>query len=352
MGAFSFSKKIKVGDKSIGESHPVFIIAEAGVNHNGNLQKAKKLIDAAVESGADAVKFQAFKTENLILNNVGKAPYQKEKTGNEESQFEMLKKLEITKEQNQVLIEYARQKNIVFLSTPFDEESLDELVDLGVDAIKISSTDVTNLPFLKKVAKKGKPIFLSTGMCYLSEVEKALIEIEAFNNEVILLQCTANYPAKNDEANLAVLNTYKQHFDIILGYSDHTEGIGASPFSIPLGAQVVEKHFTLDRNDLGPDHDASLNPEQLIEYVKTIRKVESYMGTGIKFPSFDETLTRKSLQKCLVANIDIKKGDIFSEDMLVAKRTGGKGISPVYYKNITGEIAPKDFQKNDIIEIK
>ena len=352
MGVLSFSKKIKVGEKIVGGNFPVFIIAEAGVNHNGDLQKAKKLIDVAVESGVDAVKFQAFKTENLILENVDKAPYQKEKTGGSESQYEMLKKLEVSKTQTLELFNYAKEKGVIFLSTPFDEESLDELDEIGIDAFKISSTDLTNLLFLKRVAKKNKPIILSSGMCYFSEVEKALQEILPFNKEVILLQCTANYPVINEEANLSVLETYKSSFEIILGYSDHTVGIGASPFSIPMGAKVVEKHFTLDTNDVGPDHDTSLNPQQLFEYVQTIRKVELFMGDGVKLPTYNETFTRRSLQKCLVAKCSIKKGEKITEEMLVAKRTGGKGISPIYYKDVIGKVAPHNFQKNEIIEIK
>ncbi len=349
MTEFAFAKHIQIGDKTIGSGQPVFIIAEAGVNHNGSMEKARQLIDVAAHGGADAVKFQAFKTESLILDHVDKAPYQKEQTGHSESQFEMLKKLEINRAQNRELMQYAEQKKILFLTTPFDEDSLDELDELNLPAYKIASTDTTNLPFLKRIAAKGKPLILSTGMSYFAEVQLALDEIAPINNQVVLLQCTANYPLRDEEANLNVIKTYQEHFEMPIGYSDHTTGIGASPFAVPMGACVVEKHFTLDTSEEGPDHSASLNPQQLADYVQLIRKVEKYMGTSVKMPSFDETQTRPSLQKCLVAKRDIKKGERFTEEMLVAKRTGGKGISPLYYKDLLACVAKRDFLKNEII---
>jgi N,N'-diacetyllegionaminate synthase len=344
-----FNKHFKVANKIISENTPVFIIAEAGVNHNGDINKAKELIDVASSAGVDAVKFQAFKTENLILKDVEKAPYQQKTTDSNESQFEMLKSLEITQNQNRELIEYCNDKKIIFLSTPFDEDSIDELVELNLPAFKVASTDTTNLPFLKKLARTGKPIFLSTGMSYLAEVEMALEEIYPYNQNVVLLQCTANYPIADDEANLNVISTYKSKFDIIVGYSDHSKGIGASPYAIPLGVKVVEKHFTLDTEQQGPDHEASLNPEQLKNYVKEIRKVESYMGTFNKKPSFDELKTRNSLQKCLVASTSISKDEPFTDGNIIAKRTGGKGISPNYYKDLLRKKASKDYKVNDII---
>ncbi|MCK5847448.1 MAG: N-acetylneuraminate synthase [Bacteroidales bacterium] len=340
---------IKVGNKIIGKNYPTFIIAEAGVNHGGDIAIAKKLIDCAAQSGADAVKFQAFRTEDLILDTVEKAPYQQKTTGSEESQFEMLKKLEVTKEQNLELKSYCAQKNIIFLTTPFDEHSLDEIDVLDLPAYKIASTDTTNLPFLKRVAKKNKPIFLSTGMSYLSEVQMALDTILEFHNQVVLLQCTANYPIKNTEANLNVMNTYRSNFDVLLGYSDHTVGIGAAAFAIPMGAVVVEKHFTLDKAQEGPDHTTSLSPDELAEFVKLVRKVDDFMGTSIKKPNLSELKTRASLQKCLVANDDIVKGEIFTDENIIAKRTGGIGISPIYYKEIVGTKATINYSKNDII---
>ena len=345
-----FNKHFKVSSKIISENAPVFIIAEAGVNHNGDINKAKELIDVAALAGADAVKFQAFKTENLILKGVEKAPYQQKTTDSKESQFEMLKSLEITKSQNRELVEYCNEKNIIFLSTPFDEDSIDELVELNLPAFKVASTDTTNLPFLKKLALAGKPIFLSTGMSYMADIEVALEEIYPYNKNVVLLQCTANYPISDDEANLSVIKTFKSKFDIIVGYSDHSVGIGASPYAVPLGAKVVEKHFTLDTDQLGPDHKASLSPEELKRYVKEIRRVELFMGTSIKRPSFDELKTRDTLQKCLVASKSISRFAPFTEDNVVAKRTGGKGISPIYIKDIFKKNASKNYDVDDIID--
>ncbi len=344
-----FNRKVKVENHTIGEGNPVFIIAEAGVNHNGDIDIAKKLIDTAVNAGANAVKFQAFKTENLILTNVEKAQYQKKTTSASESQFEMLKKLEITKEQNIELINYCKQNSIIFLTTPFDEESLEELDTLNLPAYKVASTDTTNLLFLKKIAQKGKPIFLSTGMCYLSEVELALKQIYEYNKDVILLQCTANYPIKDEDANLNVIKTYQGKFDILVGYSDHSVGVGASPFAVPMGAVVIEKHFTLDKSFAGPDHKASLSPAELKDFVSEIRKVEKYLGSYLKEPTKNEEKTRKSLQKSLVALHSIKQGELFTEQNIVAKRTGGKGISPIDYKKILGKKASRNYSPNDII---
>ncbi len=346
-----FNKKLIIQDKEISLTSPTFIIAEAGVNHGGNIIIAKQLIDLASDSGADAVKFQTFKAEDLILDNVEKAPYQQKTTDSKESQMDMLKRLEVSKEQNIELKNYCEEKKIIFLTTPFDETSLSELDDLDLVAYKVASTDTTNLPFLKKIAKKGKPIFLSTGMTYLAEVQMALETIYEFNKNVVLLQCTANYPINDDEANLEVINTFKKHFDILVGYSDHTVGVGAAPFAIPMGASVVEKHFTLDKSQDGPDHRASLSPEELKEFVKLVRKVDKFMGSDIKKPNLSETKTRVSLQKCMVANKDILIGEEFTEDNIIAKRTGGLGISPIYFNDIIGGTSSKKYVKNEIIEI-
>lgn len=348
---FKFNKKIKISNSYISESSPVFIIGEAGVNHNGDMGTAKELIDAAVDAGVDAVKFQTFSAEDLILKSVQKAPYQTQTTSIEESQYDMLKSLEVTTKQNKELLNYCKKKNITFLTTPFDEKSLDNLDALDLPAYKIASTDLTNLLFLEKVAKKNKPIFLSTGMSYLTEIEMALSKIYPFNKDVILLQCTANYPIEDNEANLSIINTFKDSFNIMIGYSDHSVGVGAAPYSVTMGAKVVEKHFTLNKNASGPDHKASLSPSELKDLVKEIRKVEKYLGTPYKVPTISEMNTRASLQKCLVANIDIKKDDIFSSDSLIAKRTGGKGISPIQIEHIIGKRAKKDFIKDSIIEV-
>jgi len=345
-----FNKEFLIENFSISMTSPTFVIAEAGVNHMGDMDAAKDLIDVALEAGADAVKFQTFKTENLILNNIPKAPYQTKTTNASETQYDMLKKLEVSGEQNYELKQYCLKQGIMFLTTPFDEESLLELDQLELPAYKVASTDTTNLPFLKKIAKKGKPIILSTGMSYLSEVSLALETIHQYNKDVILLQCTANYPIEDNEANLAVINTFRDNFDILLGYSDHSEGVGAAPFAVSMGAKVVEKHFTMNKNDIGPDHAASLSPSQLIDFIRTVRRVDTYMGSGIKEPSFSEQKTRKSLQKCIVASQDIKKGTQFSDDNLTAKRTGGVGISPIEVDKLIGVNSPKNYEKNEVIE--
>ena len=244
---------------------------------------------------------------------------------------------------------YCRRKNILFLSTPFEKESLDELDELGVAAFKVAATDLTNIQFLRQVAEKGKPIILSAGMCYLEEVRKALEAIYPINKDVILLQCTANYPIKDSEANIKVINTFMNEFDMIVGYSDHSVGVGASPYAVALGAKVIEKHFTMNKEMDGPDHKASVTPYELKQLVSDIRRVEEYLGDGIKMPSQSEQMTRRSLQKCLVANAEIKKGESFTEDNIVAKRTNGEGISAIYYDKIINRISDRNYKANDII---
>jgi N-acetylneuraminate synthase len=346
-----FNKSIHIGSKTLSGSSPTFIIAEAGVNHGGDIQLAKKLIDIAVDAGADAVKFQAFRTNELIIDKVEKAPYQTQTTSGEESQTEMLKKLELPKEQYKELKEYCDEKQIVFLITPFDDVSLNELEEIDVEAYKVASTDTTNLPFLKKIAATGKAMFLSTGMTYLEEIKQALEEIYPLNKNVVLMQCTANYPIEDNEANLRVIETFKETFDVLIGYSDHSKGIGAAPYAVPMGVCMVEKHFTLDKGAKGPDHLASLDPDELTALVKEIRRIESYLGTKKKEPTPSEQLTRKSLQKCLVAKLAIKAGETFTEANVTAKRTGGIGISPIKYKEVIGKVAQEDFSKNQIITI-
>ena len=327
----------------------VFIIAEAGVNHNGSLETARKLISVAAEAGADAVKFQTFRADSLASSSAKKAEYQLAATGGDDSQQDMLKKLEITKKQNLELLNYCKKKNIIFLTTPYDEESLEELDVINLATYKIASTDTTNLPFLKKVAQKQKPIILSTGMSYLSEIEMALQEIYPINKDVILLHCTANYPVKDDEVNLNIINTFKEKFNILVGYSDHTSGIGAAPFAVCMEAKLIEKHFTSDKTLPGPDHKASLSPEELTAFIKQIRKVEEYLGTYVKTPSLSELNTRKSLQKYIVASCEIKKGEVFTEYNLTAKRTGGIGISPIYYYKLIGKKSENNYKNNEVI---
>ena len=343
-----FNKKIFVNGREISDNSPVYIIAEAGVNHLGDMRIAKKMVDVALAARADAIKFQSFKTENLILKNIEKAPYQKETTNPAESQYEMLKKLEVSKKFTEELMKYCKLQGITFLSTPFDEASLRAL---HLPAYKISSTDITNLLFLRKVAKKRRPIILSTGMSNMCEIELALEEIIPFNKDVIILHCTSNYPIQDSEVNLSALNTLKNKFDILVGFPDHSLGIGAGAYAVPMGAKVIEKHFTLNKDFDGPDHTASLSPEELIKFVEEIRKVETYLGQPIKMPTFSELNTKKSLQKYFVARINIQSNEIFTESNIIAKRTGGEGLSPIYYKNVLGKRAKKSFKKDEIIVV-
>lgn len=345
-----FNKDIEISGKRIGVTERTFVIAEVGVNHNGDMELAKKMIDAAIIAGADAVKFQSFKADKLILQNVEKAPYQKVTTSNVETQYEMLKRLEVTRKQTEEIMCYCRERNIIFLSTPFEKASLDELDEQGVPAFKVAATDLTNIQFLRQVAEKGKPIILSAGMCYLEEVRRALSAIYPINKNVILLQCTANYPIQDAEANISVIRTFQDEFDILVGYSDHSQGVGASPYAVAVGAKVIEKHFTLDKNMDGPDQKASVTPDELTQLIVDIRRVESYMGDGIKMPSCSEQMTRKSLQKFFVANCDIKQGEKFSEINIVAKRTNGIGISAIYYDNVIGRTAKRNYHEDEIID--
>ena len=344
-----FKQEITIGNKTIGKDRPTFIIGEAGVNHNGDMNLAKKLVDVAVEAKVDAVKFQSFKPEELILESVEKAAYQKVTTGNSESQFEMLQKLRIDIEQTKELQKYAENKGIIFLTTPFDSYSLDELDALNLPAYKISSTDFTNIQFIEQVAAKNKPIILSCAMTYLKEVKYVLEKVEHLNPELVLLHCTANYPTPSDEINLNVLHTLKEESEVLLGYSDHSQGLGASPYAVAMGATVIEKHFTLDKSMEGPDHEASLDPAELKCLVQEIRRVETFLGGYEKRPTASESNTRAKLQKCFVAARSISKGEQFTSENLIAKRTGGEGISAINYHELLNQKANKDYLVNEII---
>jgi len=342
---------IKIGNKLIGEEEPCFIIAEAGVNHNGSVELAKKLIDAAKDAGADAVKFQTFKAESVVVKDAQKAEYQKETTG-EGSQYEMIKKLELAEEDFRELADYAEKKDIMFLSSPFDKESVDLLYELDVPAFKVGSGEITNFPLLRYIAKKRKPIILSTGMSTLGEIEEALDVIRSEGVEdIILLHCVSNYPARIEDVNLRAMGTLKQAFKLPVGFSDHTLGITAPIAAVALGACVIEKHFTLDRNLPGPDHKASLEPDELKEMVKAIREVEKALGNGIKKPTKEEEKIKKVARRSIVAKVDISKGAIITEDMLDVKRPG-TGIEPKYLKFIIGRKAKEDIKKDDVIRFE
>ena len=301
----------------------VFIIAEAGVNHNGDLNLAYKMVDKAKEAGVDCIKFQTFKTEKIISKNTEMADYQKENTNNNESHYEMVKKLELSYEDFRKIKNYCEQKEIIFLSTPDEKESLDFLVDeLKVSTIKVGSGEVTNYLYLKEIAKKNKEIILSTGMSSLGEVEKALEIIREYNNKkVILLHCTTNYPCPMEEVNLKAMLTLKEAFKTEIGYSDHTLGTEVAIAAVAMGAKVIEKHFTLDKNMEGPDHKASLDPKELKIMVEQIRNIEKALGDGIKKPNKSEEKIKKVVRRRILISKELKKGHVLTEDDLILKRS-------------------------------
>ena len=357
------------------ENH-TYIIAEAGVNHNGSIEIAKQLIEVAAEAGVDAVKFQTFKAENLVGKDAPKAVYQQKMTGSQETQYEMLKKLELSEEFHDVLANHCEQCGVQFLSTPFDEDSLSFLVEkFNLPYIKIPSGEITNAPFLLKIAQTGKPVFLSTGMSTLGEVETTLKILafgyindnnsyptllnmeqayvsnqgqEALKAKVILLHCTTEYPAPLSEVNLRAMDTLRNAFSLPVGYSDHTEGIAVPIAAVARGASIIEKHFTLNRELPGPDHKASLEPEELKNMVSAIRQIEVALGNSVKLPTVSEVNNKLIARKSLVAIKDIKKGDVFSSDNIGVKRPGD-GISPFHYWEWLGKIADKEYRMEEKI---
>ncbi|MFB0566151.1 MAG: N-acetylneuraminate synthase [Candidatus Aminicenantaceae bacterium] len=342
-------KKIKLGDRHIGEDEPCFIIAEAGVNHNGDVRLAKKLIDVSKDAGADAVKFQAFKTEKVVTKYAGKAKYQKEITALSESQYNMIRKLELKDEEFKELFNYAEKNNIIFLSSAFDKDSVDLLDDLGVPAFKVASGEITDFPLLKYIAEKKKPIILSTGMSTLDEIEDALeVFREKGVEDVVLLHCITSYPAKIEDANLRIIETLRHRFKLPVGFSDHTLGITISIAAATLGAVLVEKHFTLDRTLPGPDHKASLEPDELKDMIRSIRDIEQALGDGIKKPIEDEERIKKIVRRSIVAKVEIPKGTVITENMLDFKRPG-VGIEPKYLNEVIGKKAKKDIKPDELM---
>ena len=321
---------IDIAGRRVGHDQPCFVIAEAGVNHNGSLEMARRLVDVAAQSGADVVKFQTFTAERLALPDAPKAEYQLQTTDVAESQFDMLKRLELPLEAYEQLMAYCQERNILFMSSPFDEESADLLACLGMAAFKIPSGELTNLPLLSHVARKGKPMIVSTGMASLGEVEKAVRTIEeAGNREFVLLHCVSNYPADPADVNLRAMQTMAAAFGMPVGYSDHTLGIELPIAAVALGACVIEKHFTLDRNLPGPDHRASLEPDELVAMVKDVRTVEAALGHGRKEPAASEAATAAAARKSMVAARDIPAGTKLTEDLIAFKRPGTGLPSPM-----------------------
>ena len=333
------------------KENKVFIIAEAGVNHNGSIDLAKKLIDEASKSGADAVKFQTFKAENLVSKNAQKAEYQKQTTNSSESQFDMIKRLELDLEMHKELINYCQEKHIMFLSTPFDNESIDLLSALGLNLFKIPSGEITNLPYLRYIGSLGKKLVLSTGMSTLEEVGDALtilINAGTLKDNITVMHANTMYPTPMEDVNLNAMLTIQKEFDISVGYSDHTLGIEADIAAVAMGASIIEKHFTLDKCMDGPDHNASIEPSELKSMVTAIRNIEKAMGNYDKKPSPSESDNIEIVRKSIVANKIIKKGDKLSDNNITTKRPGN-GISPMKWDEIIGTYATKNYKVDDLI---
>lgn len=328
------------------------IIAEAGVNHNGSLELAKKLVDEAKKSGADFVKFQTFKDGKFVISKIAqKADYQKVTTGEGESQLEMVNKLKLSFDDFRFLKQYCVNIGIEFLSTPFDLESIDFLHELGMKVWKIPSGEITNLPYLLKIAAFHEPIILSTGMSNLDEVKTSVkILQENGAGKITLLHCTTEYPTPIEDVNLLAMKTMAAELNLPVGYSDHTQGIEISLAAVAMGAVVIEKHFTLDRNMEGPDHKASLEPSELKELVLSVRNIEKAMGDGIKIPSASEIKNINIARKSIVAKTDIKKGEKFTEDNITIKRPGN-GISPMKWFEVLGQKSVRDFKEDELIKL-
>lgn len=331
----------------------VFIIAEAGVNHNGSIELAKKLIDVAVDAGADAVKFQTFKADNLVSKSAQKAEYQKKNTDNDESQYQMLKKLELDKSAHDEIISYCKKKNIMFLSTPFDHESIELLNSFEMPIFKIPSGEITNLPYLRHIGQLGKDVILSTGMSTLQEIEDALevlVNSGTVKEKITVLHATTEYPCPMDEVNLRAMQTISAAFTVKVGYSDHTQGIEVPIAAVAMGACVIEKHFTLDNKMDGPDHKASLEPNELKSMVQSIRHVEKALGDGVKRPSKSEINNMVVARKSIVASRDINAGEVLSLESITVKRPG-TGISPMKWDDILGSVAKRNFFADELIEL-
>ena len=329
----------------------VFIIAEAGVNHNGSTALAKKLIDVASEAGVDAVKFQTFKAENLVSKKAQKANYQKETTDTKESQYEMIKKLELDTDTHKELMSYCKKKNIMFLSTPFDHDSIDMLLELGLNIFKVPSGEITNLPYLRHIGTLNKKVILSTGMADMGEIEDAidiLVEAGTERYNITVLHANTMYPTPMEDVNLRAMVTIGNTFDLPFGYSDHTLGIEVDIAAVAMGATVIEKHFTLDKTMDGPDHKASLEPSELIAMVKGIRNIEVALGSSLKKPTPSEQPNITIARKSIVAACNIKKGEILTKKNLSIKRPA-TGTSPMHWDEIIGTIATKNYQIDELI---
>jgi len=335
------------------ENYKTLIIAEAGVNHNGDIKLARQLVDVAADAGADRVKFQTFNADQLVTKSAKKAAYQNQTTDADESQYAMIHKLELTRDMHEVLIRHCKARGIEFFSTGFDLRSIDLLVELGLDSFKIPSGEITNLPYLRHVGQYEKPVILSTGMANMSEIEAALNALELAGTpreSVTVLHCNTEYPTPLRDVNLRAMITIREAFGVKVGYSDHTLGIEVATAAVALGATVIEKHFTIDRNLSGPDQKASLEPKELKAMVNAIRNIERAMGNGIKHPSASEQKNIYIARKSLVAKCAIRAGEIFSESNLAVKRPG-TGLSPMRWDEVLGCKAPCDFAPDELIKL-
>lgn len=333
----------------------VLIIAEAGVNHNGSIEIAKKLVDKAVEAGVDIIKFQTFKAEKLVSKSAKQAEYQKKNIGNhaDDSQYNMLKKLELSEQDHQELMTYCKEKGIRFWSTAFDLDSIDFLHSLNLGLWKIPSGEITNYPYIKKIAQYHEPVILSTGMCEMSDITAAMNALQkngVQKNQITILHCNTEYPTPYEDVNLFAMQQIRKEFDVAVGYSDHTKGIEVPIAAVALGASVIEKHFTLDRNMEGPDHKASLEPDELKAMVSAIRNIEKALGNGKKAVSESERKNIAIARKSIVAACPIKKGDVFTEQNLTVKRPG-TGISPMRWEDVIGTTAIRDFREDELIAL-
>lgn len=348
----STKSPVHLGERLVGAGEPVLVIAEAGVNHNGERDLALRLVDAAAAAGVDAVKFQTFKAERLVVDDAPKAAYQERTTGTAESQLQMLRRLELSEALHHEVLGHCRDRGIAFLSSPFDELAADLLEAIGVSAFKTPSGELTNLPLLQHIAAKGMPMLVSTGMATLGEVETAVRAIEAAGDpQVVLLHCLSNYPADPAETNLRAMATMRAAFGLEVGYSDHTSGLEVAFAAVALGAVVIEKHFTLDRSLPGPDHQASLEPAELEALIRGIRTIEHALGDGHKRPQPSELDTARVARKSLVASVAIPAGTVLSHDM-VAVRRPGTGLPPAMLEQIAGRRSRVDIAAGTIISLE
>jgi len=342
-------RTVRIGDREVGAGHPCFLIAEAGVNHNGDVELAKELVDIAADAGADAVKFQTFKAERLVSAAAPKADYQLRTTDAAESQLDMLRKLELSEAAHEELSARCTERNILFMSSAFDETSAGLLDELGVAAFKIPSGEITNLPLLDHVARMGQPMIVSTGMSTLGEVETAVRTIRAAGNDaLVLLHCVSNYPADPADVNLRAMATMAAAFGVPVGYSDHTSGIEVALAAVAMGACVIEKHFTISRNLVGPDHEASIEPDELKALVRGIRTVESALGSGQKLPAPSEANTAEVVRKSLVAVCDIPPGTTLSREMIAVRRPG-TGLPPDMMQFIVGSTTGQEILEGTVL---